>query len=518
MKRASLVRSTGIVAFSTLLSRILGFVRDMLTAKYFGASGSLDAFFVAFRIPNLFRRLVAEGALTVSFIPVYSDYLVNRGENEALQLAQKTLTILLVILSFLVTLGILFSPEIVRVIALGFSHPEKIEMTVALNRIMFPYLFFVSIVAFAMGVLNSHDYFFAPAFSPVLLNVGIIAGILVLSASFSEPLYGMALGVLLGGILQLLLQVPYLVRSGFKLKLSLDLRHPGIRKIFSLVVPTLFGFAIYQINILMSTLLASFLPEGSISYLYYSDRLTEMVLGIFIVSIGNVILPAMSRISASNDMESLKSLYGTSMSAALFLAIPASAALMTAGLPIVSVLFMRDQFTPLHAVMTERALFFASMGIASIALLRITTPTFYSLKDTRIPVISSFISFVLNITLGYILMHTSLRHAGLSLANTISSTVQVIFLLAFLKRKIGGMGGGELWKSTAKFITAAAVMSLVIYALSSRADWLRDGLLKRLTVLAMMVAAGGLTYFAACAALGVPELSYLARKLRGLRK
>ncbi len=518
MSPPSLFRSTGIVALSTLLSRVLGFVRDMLTAKYFGATGSLDAFFVAFRIPNLFRRLTAEGALSASFIPVYTEYLINRGDAEALKLAQKALSILVLFLTGLILLGIVFSPEIVKVIAFGFTDPGKIELTVFLNRIMFPYLFFVSLVAFAMGVLNSHDYFFAPAFSPVLLNMGIIAGIILISSFFHEPLYGMAIGVIAGGVLQLLLQVPYLIKSGFKLKISIDLRHPGIRKIGALMAPLLLGTAIYQINTFMTTVLASFLPDGSISYLYYSDRLNEMVLGVFIVSIGNVILPAMSKVSAVNDMSRLRDLYGGSMGAALFLAIPAATALMTAGVPIVSVLFMRDRFTPFHAVMTEKALFYASMGIVSIAILRITMPAFYSLKDTRTPVITSAVSFILNISLGLVLMRTGLKHAGLSLANTIAVTVQVVLLLMVLRKKIGGLDLGGVLVSSLKICAASLFMGWVLYGLSLQVDWLHDGIARRVILLGIMIGVGGGAYFAACALLGVPEIAFIANKLRSLKR
>ncbi len=509
MKKNTLARSTGIVASSTLLSRILGFIRDMLIAKYFGASGSLDGFFVAFRIPNLFRRLVAEGALTISFIPVYTEYLVHQGEEEALKLAQKTLTILTLVLLLIVGIGILFSPEIVRLFAYGFISPEKISLTIDLNRIMFPYLFLVGLVAFCMGVLNSHGYFFAPAVSPVLLNVGFIIGTVFFSAYFSEPLYGLAYGVIFGGVLQVLTQVPYMIRSGFRIRVSFDLAHPGIRRIFRLIAPALFGIAVYQINILMSTILASMLAPGSISYLYYSDRLTEIILGVFIVSIGNVLLPEMSRISAKEDMESLRALYTRSISAALFLAIPAGIALMAAGTPIISVLFLRDKFTFAHTLMTDKALFYSSMGIASIAVLRITTPTFYSLKDTKVPVISSAVSFVLNISLGYLLMQTSLIHGGLALANTIANTVQMIILLVWLQRKIGRLEGRDLILPALKFLSAGLVMGLAVHLLASLADWEHDPFLHRIAILVLIVALGGGIYFLVCSLLSVREINYL---------
>lgn len=513
MSRQSLVRSTGIVALSTLTSRIMGFVRDMIVAAYFGASASMDGFYIAFRIPNLLRRLVGEGALTISFIPVYTEYLVNRGEEESLALAQKMFSILLVVLVSLSALGIIFSPQIVSLFAYGFTDEAVLSLTVDLNRIMFPYLFCVGLVAFAMGVLNSHNYFFAPAFSPVLLNVGFIVGAACLSRLFAQPLYGLAMGVILGGILQMALQIPYMIKSGFRMRLSLDLRHPGIRKIFRMIAPAVFGIAIYQINIFMSTLIASLLPSGSITYLYYSDRLTEIVLGVFIVSIGNVILPEMSRVTAREDFSGLKGIYLRSVKAALFLAIPAAAALMAAGIPIVSVLFMRGRFSAHDVAMVERALFYASIGIGSIAVLRITTPTFYSLKDTRTPVISAAVSFVLNISLGFLLMQTALRHAGLTLANSISSTVQVAILIIVLERRIRGSGGVALLAPVLKILASSAVMAAVIVFLSGLCNWTRDPFLTRLGILVLIVSSGGAVYFLCCALLGVEEMRYLREKL-----
>ncbi len=517
MPSRSLIRSTGIVVLSTLFSRIMGFIRDMIVARYFGASGSLDGFFVAFRIPNLLRRLVAEGALTISFIPVYTEYLVNRGEEEALRLAQKTLSILLLVLALLVALGILFSPQIVSMFAFGFSDPLVVGLTVELNRVMFPYLFFVGLVAFAMGVLNSHGYFFTPAFSPVLLNVGFIIGAVCFRGLFKEPLHGLAWGVILGGLLQALLQVPDLVRSGFRMKISVDFNHPGIRRIFRMIAPALFGIAVYQINIFMSTVLASMLPPGSISYLYYSDRLTEMVLGVFIVSIGNVILPEMSRVTARNDGERLKRLYLLALRASLFIAIPAAAALMAAGLPVVSVLFMRGNFTAFHAEMTRRALFCSSIGIASIAALRITTPTFYSLKDTRTPVIAAVVSFVLNISVGYLLMRTALKHAGLALANSISVTVQVVLLYMWLSRRIGSIGARGLFIPILKYLFAGGVMAALVFYMSGFVDWLRDPFGRRALYLCAMVLAGGAAYFIVCALAGVEEMRHIMDRLGTLR-
>ena len=514
-----ILRSTGIVALSTLASRIMGFIRDVLLASYFGASGHTDAFFVAFKIPNLFRRFVAEGALTISFIPVYTDYLINKGSHEALKLAQKTLSILLVVLIVLLAAGEYFSPEIVKVFAIGFSDGETINLAVLLNRIMFPYLVFVSLVAFAMGVLNSHKIFFSGAFSPVFLNVGMILGILVLSNVFSVPLVGVSIGVLIGGLLQLILQIPYMVKVGFKMRVSIDLKHPGIRKIFTMLAPALFGMAVYQINSLIITVMASFLQPGSISYIYYSDRLTELVLGVFIVSIGNVILPEMSRLSANSDYAELKLMYIKSIRGALFMAIPACAALMGIGLPIISTIFMHNNFLSHDADLTYRALFCASIGIVFLAALRITTPTFYALKDTMTPVIGALLALVVNIIAGYLLMNTVLEHAGLTLALSISSAVQVIFLLFLLNKKMGGMDFLSLRLPVIKFVLASIMMLSACLLISRQLDWFAASLSKRCLVLGLIIFAGVFVYAVFCYILKVEEARYaVGLVLKKLRK
>ena len=374
---------------------------------------------------------------------------------------------------------------------------------------MFPYLLFVGLVAFSMGYLNSHKIFFAPSFAPVLLNVGFIAGAVFFSSYFKEPLYGLAVGVLVGGFLQVILQIPYLIKEGFRLKIALDLKHPGIQKIFRMMGPALLGIAIYQINILMSTILASFLSSGSISYLYYSDRLTEIVLGIFIISIGNVILPELSTFSASGDFVNIRRIYKSSLSVALFLAIPASIALMVIGLPVISVLFMRGEFTSLNAEMTYKALFYASMGIASISIIRITVPTFYSLKETKIPVIASAISFVLNILFGYFLMQTHLKHAGLTLANSISATIQMIFLLFMLNKMIGNIDKKSIIISILKYLLSALLMGILIWYIAGLVDWIHDPFIYRVTYLFLILVTGILSYFLFCSILRVEETKYL---------
>ncbi len=511
---SSIVRSAGIVAGSTMLSRILGFTRDMLMAAFFGASGKTDVFFIAFRIPNLFRRFFGEGALTISFIPVYTEYLVQKGEKEALAVAQRTLSFLVVMLIAIVALGEVFSPEIVSFMAQGKNNPGDLQLASELTRIMFPYLFFVCLVAFCMGVLNSHKYFFAPAFSAVLFNASMIVGILVLTRYFSEPLYGVAIGVVCGGIIQVILQIPYMIKTGFKVKIIFDWKHPGIKKIVKMLLPALFGLAVYQINIVINLILASFLADGSISYLFYSERLTELVQGVFIVSIGNVILPEMSQMTTLKDFSRLKELYVTSIRSALFIAIPAAAALMAIGLPIIAVVFMRGEFDFYDALMTNRALFYGAMGICSVAMLRLTTPTFFSFQDSRTPMIAATINTVINVILGYTLMQTSLQHAGLNLALTVSCTVQLLILIFFLRKKIGHLGLNKLIMPVAKNILAAGMMVLAIVAIGGQVDWLEDAALKKILFLITMVVAGGAVYGLVSVVLDVDEAQYIIKRLR----
>lgn len=511
---ASLVRSTGIVALSTLCSRILGLVRDVLMAATFGAVRTADVFYIAFMVPNLFRRLVAEGALTISFVPVYTETLIIEGEEESLKLAQKTMTIQFAVIFLIILPGIIFTPYLMKFF-FGRGDPIEIfNLSVNLTRFMFPYLFFAGFVAFAMGFLNSRGHFFAPAFSPVLLNVGIISGIIIFSHFFNEPVFGVALGVIVGGVLQVLLQIPYMIRENFKLKFSFDLNHPGIRKIFRMLGPALFGIAIYQINVLVGNLLATMLPEGSVSYIYYTSRLTELVLGVFIVSIGNVILPEMSRLSLLEDRSKFKKLFSDSVSSALFLAVPASAALIVVGLPVISVVFMRGRFTFADVGLTHFSLVYASLGIIFVSILRILVPAFYSMKDTKTPVYSSAVSFIINAALGYALMHTALKHAGLTLAGSIAAAVQVIILFTVLSRRVGAIDWRGIGGSFLKYITAASLMSAVIYLIANIADWQNDSFFIRLLMLVLIIFSGSAVYFSVCYILRSKEMLYLSEKLK----
>lgn len=508
--RKTMFRSVSVVAVATLFSRILGFVRDMLIARFFGAGALLDGFFVAFRIPNLFRRLVAEGAFTISFVPVYTEYEQLHGKDEALKFAQKSLTLLVLVLLVLTGAGVLFSPQLVALFGLGFSDSFLISKTVFLNRLMFPYLFFIGLVAYCMGYLNSGRHFFAPAFSPVLLNIGFIAGTLWFSRFFEFPLTGLALGVLFGGLLQLVLQIPFMIKHGFRLRFSFDLKHPGIRKMINMVLAAMAGGAVYQMNLLVNTMLASMLPAGSISYLYYSDRLTEMVMGIFVVSIGSVMLPELSTLAVKGEMLKLKKAFRESISAALFFAFPAACALAVFGEEIITVLFMRGAFDMQTVTNTYRALLFGAAGISFLALYKMCTQLFYSLKDTRTPVYTAGAAFILNALLGYALMQTSLLHAGLALSNACAMAVQVFLLLFFLRKKTGRLGFRSLILPVLKILAASLVMSIVLFRISKRLAFEDVALTLKIFNLMLLVGAGGGVYLLSCLVFRVREATLFA--------
>lgn len=510
----AIFRSTGIVAVSTLLSRILGLARDMLMAAFFSATGATDAFYIAFRIPNLVRRLVGEGVFTVSFIPVYTEYLVAGDPGAALDLAQKALSALLAVLTALVVLGMAFAPQVVSVIAMGFDDAARINDTVAMFRIMMPFLATAGILAFCAGLLNSHRRFFAPAFAPVVLNVGIIAGILFLSGLFGEPLYGVAAGVVIGGLLQVALQIPYMVRAGFRFRLSFRRDHPGLRRIVRQGLPGIPAMGGQQINILVASLLGSFLAPGSVSYIYFSDRLHELVLGVTVMAIGSVVFPEMSEAASRGDHAGLLRIYSKSVRSALFMAIPATVGLMTVGYPIISVLLMHERFTAHEALMTYRALFCASTGIAAIAVTRITVPVFFALGTPRGPFHAAAASFAVNLACGIVLMRTPLRHAGLTLAVAIAAIVQMVILLVMLKIKLKSPGMMKIAMSALRQAVAAVIMGALVWLMAGQMDWNGGSFAGRLTYLLVIVASGAGAYFAACLAMRSPEAGYIIETIR----
>ncbi|UCH07875.1 MAG: murein biosynthesis integral membrane protein MurJ [Deltaproteobacteria bacterium] len=505
-------KAAGTVGALTFLSRILGLVRDILIANFFGSGLSADAFFVAFRIPNLLRRLFAEGSFSVAFIPVFTEYLQKKSRQQAIELAQVVLTVMIFILTIVTVLGIVLSPIIVRIIAPGFgSTGEKFALTVLLTRIMFPYIFLVSLLALFMGILNSIKHFAAPALAPVFLNLGMIAALLFLAPWMKTPTVGLAIGVLVGGVVQLAVQIPFLVNRGIRVGLKWQPNHPALKRIGALMLPTILGSAIYQINQLIGTLLASLLREGSVSYLYYADRLVQFPLGVFAIAISTAVLPSLSREAAHGDTEGLKRTLSHALRLTMFITIPAMIGLIVLREPIIRLLFQRGAFDATATVMTARALLYYSIGLWAFAGLRVFVSAFYSLQDTKTPVKVAVVAMLLNIVFSILLMNTPLEHGGLALALSLASSLQLLMLVFLLRKRLGSLEGRSVLISMARSFLASLVMAALISVLAYKvfATAFTGGTFDLTIGILSVVCAGLVIFFISAKVLRCQELSEL---------
>jgi len=515
-ENSKVVKAAGIVGAATMVSRVFGLVRDMVIAAFFGASWMTDAFWIAFRIPNMLRRLLGEGSLTISFVPVFTEYLEKKSKDEAIELAQNVFTILSMILAVVSVLGILLSPIIVGILAPGFfPDPNKFNLTVFLNRLMFPYIFFIALVALCMGILNSFRHFTAPALSPVMLNIAMIAAAFVLRPYFAEPITALAIGVLIGGALQLAMQWPVLLKFGFKLKWRFNLRHPGIRQIGRLMLPAILGAGVTTINVaIVGMILASLLPSGSVTYLFYADRIMELPLGIFAIAIGTAALPSFSKHVATGQINELKSGIAFSLRLMLFVTIPATVALMALNLPIISVLFQRGAFDARAAQLTGQALFCYALGLWAFSALRVFVSTFYSLQDSKWPLKAAIITLIVNVLAGLILMYP-LKHNGIALAGSISAVVNVMVLAFVLRNKIGTYLNRSFFTAIFKIILSALIMLAAIGLINFVIPWnTYAGFQSRLIFLLSAIFVGAGTYFLCAYLLKIPEMHSIVNILR----
>ncbi len=495
-EKRHIARAAGVLGSTTMLSRIMGMVRDMVVSRLFGAGLATDAFFAAFQIPNMLRRFFAEGALTAAFVPTFSAILTQRGSGKARELANTCFTLLTIIMAFITLAGVIFSPVIVGLMFPGFkAEPGKLELTILLNRLMFPYIFFISLVALCMGILNTLRHFFTPAISTVFLNVSMILAALFLRGFFNAPITALAVGVLIGGCIQLVMQVPVLRSKGYQLKPNFDFNNPEVRSIATLMLPSVFGVGVYYLNITVSAILASLLPQGSVSYLYYAQRLFEFPQGIFTVSVAQAVLPSMSRQAAEGDIDGMKETLSFGMRLMLFITIPAMAGLMVCSTPIFSLIFMGGAFDFVTVINSASALLYYSVGLSFVALTRVLAPVFYALKDTKTPVITAFIAFIINFCLSLLLMGP-LKHGGLALATTLSAFCNMLMLLWLLRRKIGSFGGNRIMMTALKSSAASIPMSAAVWYGCSFIDWSQDGhkMLKG-AVLGGSIICGSAVYF-----------------------
>ncbi|MDH7499348.1 MAG: murein biosynthesis integral membrane protein MurJ [candidate division NC10 bacterium] len=460
-----ITRAAGAISSGVLVSRVLGFVRDMIIAKFFGAGMAADAFFVAFRIPNMLRELFGEGALSASFIPVFTETLNRKGREEAWRIARITGTALSSILFLIVTLGIAIAPLVVWVMAPGFHlYPEKMRLTILLTRITFPYLFFVGIASLFMGILNSFRHFTTPAFAPTMLNLAMIFSALFLSPYVNPPIASLAIGVLLGGIGQMAIQIPGLRREGARFSFDFQPQDPGVRKIGRLMLPGIIGLAITQANFFVGTFLASFLKQGSVSFLYYSFRLIQIPIGLVGVALGSAILPFLSSSATEGSYLELKRITSLALRLGFFITVPFTAGLILFRRPLVSVLFERGQFTELMSQEVAGTLLFLAFGICFYVGDRIVVSAFYSLQDTKTPVAISAVAVATDIGFSLLLMGP-LQVRGLALATSIASFVHFCLLMGILRKKIGPLRERELLGSLLRISLSTIPLVLLCYAM-----------------------------------------------------
>lgn len=507
-----ILRALASVGSATLLSRVLGFARDMVVALAFGAGMTTDAFFVAYRIPNMLRRLLGEGALSVALVPVVAEYAARRTPGDLARMLRAVLGATLLALAAATLLGLAVAPWIVRVMAPGFARdPGQEALATLLARVMFPYLALVGLSAFAMGTLNAHGRFFAPAVAPAVQNVGIILCVLVLARHLDPPILSLAIGVVVGGVGQLLVQVPDLRRTGSLLLPSGEIRHGAVGQVGRLLLPSVVGLAAVQVNVFAITLLASLLAPGSISFLYYADRVMEFPLGVFGMALAAAALPPMARQAAASDRRGLAATLGFSLRMAMFVSIPAALGLVLLRTPIVRVLFERGRFGAQDTAATAEALLWFAVGLAGIAGTRIAAQPFYALREPGVAVRFGVLAVVVNIAAALALMYP-FGHGGLAAASSVAAYVNLAGLVWAARRRLGPIGGTALAASVAR--TGVAAVPLAVLCAGARWLWPPDpGLAVDAAWLAGTIAAGTVTFLGAARWLGATELESVTRAL-----
>ena len=506
-EKKKVTKAAGVVGLATLASRVGGYLRDRVIAHFFGAGAETDAFFVAFRIPNLLRRLFAEGTLTIAFIPIFTEVLKVKGEKAAFQLARAAMGMLLLALFAACGLGMIFTEEIVGAIAWGWDPGgQTFELAVRLTRLCLPFLLLVSLLALAGGVLNSMGHFFAPAAAPLLLNLSIIAAAIFLHGSFAVPAVSLVVGVLAGGVLQLILQIPYLRRKKVPLSPAWRPFDPDLGRVLKLMGPAAFGAAVYQITVFMDTVLASYLPQGTVSYLWYADRLMQFPLGIFAIAVSTAILPSLSRQAAAGDQAGMVETMGYGIRLTWFIALPATAGLLILAQPLMTLLFQGGRFEAEDARQASLALLGYGAGLWAVAAVRPVLQCFYALKDTRTPVLVAACALVLKLLVSLWLMGP-LKQMGLTLATSCAGVFNLAVLVLLLRRRLGRLGGRAIANSTWRMAAATLATSAAVYVLAYLPGWGEAGGLAHWALRPLAAVGGGaVVYLAAARVFRSPEL------------
>lgn len=499
----NLLRTLVTVSGMTLLSRILGFVRDFVIARSFGAGPLTDAFFVAFRLPNLLRRLFAEGAFSQAFVPILAEYRTRQGDTETKRLVDHVASVLFLSLIVVTALGMLASPLLITLFAPGFTaDADKFQLTVQLTRITFPYILFMSLVALAAGILNTWNRFSLPAFTPVLLNLSFIGMALFAAPWFDPPILVLGWAVFLGGALQLAIQIPALAKIGMLPRFAPAWRDPGVQRILTLMGPAVLGVSVSQISLLINTIFASFLPSGSVSWLYYADRLMEFPAGLLGAALGTILLPSLARTHASGNAPEFSALLDWGLRLTLMLTLPASLALAVLAVPLLATLFQHGAFTAADVLQTRQALVAYSIGLTGLILVKVLAPGFYARQDIRTPVKIALFTLLLTQLLNLAFIGW-LKHAGLALSIGLASCANAALLWRGLRQRgaylpLAGWGAFVL-----KLAAALGVLGAVLwYFAGTDADWLVMSGGQRLLKLALIVSGGGISYFATLALLG----------------
>ena len=517
-----LFKSTLIVSAMTLLSRILGFIRDVVFAREFAASAGMDAFLIAFKIPNFMRRLFAEGAFNQAFVPTLSEYKETKDKEAVKDLIQHVSGTLGGWLFIITLIGVIAAPVVIMIFApgyLGQQNQSQYDLTVNLLRITFPYILFISLVAFAGGILNSYQQFAVPAFTPVLLNVVLISATYWIVPMMDEPVMGLAIGVFLAGLLQLLFQLPFIFRMGFLSRPRWNAQHAGVKKILKLMLPAIFGASVAQINLLLDTVIASLLMTGSISWLYYSDRLMEFPLGILGVALATVILPSLSKQHMTDSKEEFSATLDKAIRWVIYLGVPSAVGLFMLAAPIITTLFGSDKFLRNDIEMSAMSLMAYSFGLVGFILVKVLLPGFYSRQDTKTPVKIGITALIINmvfniaIVLPWFLLDYPGAHAGLAIATSISAFSNAFLLYRWLRKHDvywPAKGWGKVWLQV---MLANSAMSVVLWLTKHELEqWLIWPTSERIMQLLLSIALAMAVYFACLLILGVRKRNFFPAK------
>jgi putative peptidoglycan lipid II flippase len=537
-----IARAAGLVAAVTLASRISGLLRDAVTGYYFGAGSTADAFFVAFRLPNLLRRFVGEGAMSVAFIPIFTEYLGRGAPAQAERALRVLVTGFSLIIAAVTVIGIALAPYWLALLAPGFSDQPEMALTLQLTRALFPYLLLISLVALLSGYLNALRHFFAPALAPILLNLAMIGCAVVLAPLLATPVFALVWGVLLGGVLQVLAQVVPLLRRGISLAPLWEPQHPALGRSLRLLAPSTVGAAAYQINVMLSTSLASLLAAGSVSALWYAGRIFEFPIGMVAVALGTAALPSFAEQAVRGAHAELRRSLTFALALTTSLAVPASLALIALARPITAVLLQHGAFGAEDVERTALALQAYAIGLWPLAVVRIVVPAFYAMRDVRTPVLAALVALLANAVaslaligalpgqsgsglanvvaaLTRVVQVADFGHVGLALASSLAAAVNVAGLVAPLARRLGGLDLRPLAAALLRSVLASAPMAVIVHVAAAGLDWSTPGGTVVKAIWLAAIIAGGLVAFAVASLLvGGPEIERLRRTLAEKRR